>query len=152
MEYDRYQENRFVYIVGIISLILSMSLFTLTLYIIPYLVFGITYSMPEFIPNWQQYLLNVYEFTNAGASWIIFVVLLSLSLFTALIAFLASNKIDNHLYGIKKTEEEQTKVARQESINLIAKIALIVLTIFIIAGLIQWLTSVPPRNPNVVRY
>ena len=145
MEPDRYRQNHFLYVIGLIFLVFSLSLFAFSAYIIPFLLFKWSYDVPEFISTWQQWLLER-DYSNAAACWLIFLFFIVLALFCAAIAHIASNRIDNKLYKTEveaKVEPARSTDDTKETTNLLVKIVFIVILVFIGALLFQWLISSP---------
>jgi len=97
MEPERYRQNHFLYVIGLIFLIFSLSLFAFSAYIIPFLLFKWSYDVPEFVSNWHHWLLER-NYSEAAACWLIFLSFIGLALLCAAIAHIASNRIDNQLY------------------------------------------------------
>lgn len=140
MEPDRYQENHQYYIVGIICLVFGLSLFALSIYILPFLAFDWHYVVPDFIISWLSWFQFTYKSSNAAASWLVFLILFIPSLVLIIIADILSNRIDNQIYGItpqteqKRIEESDDK----ESNRLIITIVAIIVLVFIAAEFFQW--------------
>lgn len=143
MEPDRFQQNQTHYIVGIMCLITSLSLFAFCVYLLPYLIFHWHYSMPDFILSWANQLHIEYGFSTFLTSSIIFVGLFLPAVILAIIADVFSNQIDNEIHGIK-TQKVKVKREMKESSSLSLRIILIVILVFIAAELFQWIISSEP--------
>ncbi len=142
MEDDRYQKNHFLFIIGLVSLLLALSLFVLTLYLLPHLLFGWLYNIPEFILFWIEWLQSQYNVTEVGASQLIILFFFLLSLFFATIAYFSSNRIDSQIFnlGSSRTRKPITfKKSSREGLALGLKILFIMIIVFVAASLFQWL-------------
>ncbi len=151
MEQDRYQKNHVLYIIGLLSLVASLSLLAFTLYILPYLVFGWRYDAPGFIHLWKELLRVRYHFSPSVASQIIGVPFFLLTLLFAFIANFASNRMDNEIYSTELTienKEQNTKKSPNESIALVLKILLIIVLVFVGAELFHWLIYTEVSRPQ----
>ena len=94
MEQDRFQKNHTVFIIGMISLVISLILLALCLYLLPNLLFGWQYDVPTFVPYINEWLISTYNFTDSSASKILFFILVGLSLVFIAIAYFSSNRIE----------------------------------------------------------
>lgn len=146
MEYDRYQQNSKLFIVGMITLLVSLSLLAFALYILPYLIWTLPYKVPAFVLDWREYIKRTYEISEARASWWVFFTFIIPSVVCGYISYLASNRIDNQIYHVipEKPEEEKEIVKKdfKESTGLSLKIlGSIILTIAVVT-LLEWLIVV----------
>lgn len=149
MEQDRYQKNHALFIIGLFSLVVSLSLFALCLYILPNLLFGWRYDTPGFIINWVALLQFDYNYSSQASSNIIVLAVFLLALFFAVIAYFASNRIDNQIYSAELEMSQEIKIPsrnRQLAIQLSAKILLIIILVVIVSALIDWLLYTPPQE------
>lgn len=149
MEQDRFSSNSKLYILGMICLVLCLGLFFFSLYILPYLAWGLNYNVPAIILDLLSSLQDDYNY-SVGASkviaWLIFFVP---SMITGLISYFVSNYIDNNLYKseLNTKEEQETPPSKQigkeirESagfgLKILGLMILIVLVIFLLQYLIQ---------------
>jgi len=150
MEEDRYQKHHVLYIIGLLSLVASLSLFAFTLYILPYLVFGWRYDAPGFIHLWKELLIVKYHFSSSAASQIIGVPFFLLALVFAFIANFSSNRMDNEIYSTElavENKEQNTRKSPNESIALVLNILLIIVLVFVGAELFQWLIYTEVNRP-----
>lgn len=141
MEQDRYNTNHYLFITGMISLILSLAMFGLTLYVLPHLLFGITYDVPSFISDWKEWLHINYQMNESKAAHMLALLLFTLSLIFALIAYFSSNKIDNSIYKSEiETQAEVTgeKSTHRETMILVLKMLFIIVLVYIFAQVFQW--------------
>ena len=150
MEPDRYQQNSKLFIIGIICLLLSLSLFAYSLYILPYLLLGWVYDVPEFIMSWQEWLKQEYNFSELSAAWLIFLTFIIPALLCGYISYRTSNEVDNEIYGIvpEKTETEQQETSNvRETLGFGFKVILLIILVLVVVSLLEWLLTVPPPPP-----
>ena len=150
MEPDRYQQNSKLFIIGIVCLLLSLSLFAYSFYLLPHLLFGWVYDLPGFIFHWREWLKQKYNFSEVGAAWTIFLSFSIPALVCGYISYLTSNKVDNEIYGIlpedKETEEEriQPTSAKEDGLGFGFKLTLAIILVLMLISLLQWLLTIPP--------
>ncbi len=152
MEQDRYSSNNVLYIVGIISLILALSLFFFSMYILPYLAWSLFYDVPDWIDHMIMYFQDTYFYrdsTSRVLTWLIFFIP---SLIAGYISYYISNYIDDQILGlakkpdpeeIKQTNEETQKDVK-ESLGLAAKIIILMVVIILVIYLLQVLVQITP--------
>lgn len=143
MEQDRYQSNHKLFILGLFSLVFCLSLFALSFYIMPYLLFGWYYDTPAFVINLVEWLEYTYNYTNSAASTLVFLSVFFLALFFAGIAYFCSNRIDNQIYSSELKKKEKPKI-KADGLRLALKILAICLLIFIAATAFEWFIYTPP--------
>jgi hypothetical protein len=145
MEQDRYSNNNTLYILGIISLILALSLFFFSMYILPFLVWNLHYDVPDFISSMIMYFEDAYFYsvnTSKVLTWLIFFIP---SFITGYISYYISNYIDDQILGLaRKTDPEEAKETSleiqqdvKESLGLAAKIIILMILIIVIILLLQ---------------
>lgn len=148
MEQDRYQKNHTVFVVGLMSLVLSLGLLALSFYIMPSLVFGWRYNTPAFIVNIIEWLQYTYNYTTVGASRAVFLFVFLSALFFACVAYFCSNNIDNQIYKTElESKKEPTKIQsadKDDGVRLALKIVFFALLIFGAAALFEWFIYTPP--------
>ncbi|MDA9272196.1 hypothetical protein N9Q05_02315 [bacterium] len=142
MEPDRFQQNQVHYIVGLVCLVASLSLFAFCAYTLPYLMFSWHYTIPEFVLEWNNTLTVNYQFSTTAASWILFLGFFFPALIFAIIADVLSNHIDNEIHGIEPTKTVIDPHLKESS-NLALRIILIMILVFVAAELFQWIISTP---------
>ncbi|MCC5015945.1 MULTISPECIES: hypothetical protein [Legionella] len=146
MEPDRYEQNSKVFILGIVTLLLSLTLFALGFYVVPYLFWGWNYDIPAIVLNWHEWLKEYYEFSEAGASWIIFLIFIIPALICGYISHLASNHIDNKIHGIEPVKTDKQIEIKEEvkaTLSFGFKIVLLIVLVLLALSLLQWLLTVP---------
>jgi len=99
MEVDRYQQNHSLFIIGLLSLILCLTMLAISLYLLPHLLLGWRYDVPEFISHFRQWLTIQFALSAAGASKMIFFSFLSSAIGLGIIAYIASSRIENQIYA-----------------------------------------------------
>lgn len=140
MEYDRYQQNSKLFVIGIICLLMSLALLAFGLYILPYLLWNWGYNVPEFVLSWREWLKEEYSYSDQVASWLVICVFLVPAIFCGYISQWISNYIDNQIYGIEKpsnSPEEEMEVKKDLHFGL--KIALLIILVLVLVALVQWL-------------
>ncbi|WP_419418656.1 hypothetical protein ACNVED_08820 [Legionella sp. D16C41] len=147
MEFDRYQHNKILFIISMISLVICLSMFIFSLFILPNLIWHLNYDVPTFIFTWSENLKLHYNFTDRSAHVIVFLIFFLPAIFAAFIAYLTSNTIENELYGLTTTKNEFKSRALKNSFK---ETLLIILQLLIIIGLVigavyfmHWLISEP---------
>lgn len=143
MEPDRYRANHKLYVLGIISLLLSLSLLAFSLYITPRLLLGWKYDSPEFLMHMIDWLQRNYQFTEVAAAKIILLMFFILALLFGIMAYIISNRVDNQIYGIEEPKEsviEQVASRRNisESMGFGLKVFLIIIVVILLAILFEW--------------
>ena len=101
MEPDRYHHNQKDYIIGIICLICSLTLFAFSAYITPYLAFDWHYLLPDFISHLMHILQSGYRLRHSVKACLVFAIFFIPAVILVIIADVASNRIDNKIHGIK---------------------------------------------------
>lgn len=148
MEQDRYQQNHKLFIIGLASLVISLSLFALSFYIMPNLLFGWGYDTPEFITNFVEWFQYTYNYSESAASKLVFLIVFVLASIFASIAYYCSNRIDNQIYSLELQESKQLQKVQttdREGLRLVLKILFITLLIFLAAALFEWFIYTPPQ-------
>jgi len=147
MDKDRYQQNPFMYVIGLISLLLSMVLLCLSVYVLPYLLFGWVYDIPSYIIEWQGYLERIYGMSETLSGWLISSVFLLPGVLAAYIAYFTSNQIDDIYHGIESKNKAKGEILKREikdTTNILSKIIIIVILVVIVTEFIEWLLYIPP--------
>ena len=143
MEPDRFKQNKVVFIVAMVCLLISLTLVTLSLYLLPYLFFNWTYAIPGFVPNLMEWLNVDYAIKGLSASFIVFMLLFVPGVIAGFISKVASNSIENHIYGTEKTQQDHEHLKKEVKatfgfgFKLIIIIALSLLALLLFEWLIQ---------------
>ena len=140
MEPDRYQQNKTYYILGLVCLILSLMLFGIGLYLLPYIAFGWIYSIPDPIFVRINFIQSTYGLSWSQSSWYFLLAVFFGSFCFALVTYVTSNRIENEIFGIVR-EKADVKPETKESYRFVLTILLTVGLIFLVAMLFQWVIS-----------
>lgn len=146
MEADRYKQNHKLFIFCMICLLLSLSLFSLSLFILPHFIWGWNYNVPEFVYDLTQWLIEYHAFTETGAKIMVFLMVFIPALITGFISYITSNMIENKVLEIPETtnpDENKVPLELKETFSLSMKIILLIVLVIIVMFLIQWLITVP---------
>src|SRR3990167_4105001 len=146
MEADRFGHNSMHYLLGMLCLIASLSLFAFSFFVFPYLVFGWHYSVPDVVSIFSGTLQTAYDLTSTAAGWLIFLGIFLPAVILAVIADILSNKIDSEIHSVTSSNMEteldkkpkRMKVGEKESKGLFWKIILIVVLVFFASQFFQW--------------
>ena len=141
MEADRYQKNHKLFIVGIFSLVLGLSFLGFSLYMLPHLLFGWRYDIPGFIMFWREWLQSEYNYTEPGASKILFLFFFGFAAIFVVIAYLSSSRLDSQILSgeLQDTNKPvKLKAETREGLGLGLKIFFIIIVIFLVGALFQW--------------
>ena len=146
MERDRFRTNEWAYVVGMICLAFSLALFAFSFYIMPHLLFGWHYRLPDFITIWSTTLQESYQFSERGAAWALFLGYFLPAVLFAVMADILSNRIDRQIYGMDRTDfNKKTREVEDDegSRYLVFKIIAIIILVFIAAEFFRWMISSP---------
>ena len=152
MEADRYQKNHTLFIVGMISLLIGLCFMVFGLYLFPNLIFGWRYEVPGFIPVVKEWLQSSYHYSEAGAAQFIFFFLFLIGLLLIIVAYFSSNRIDDEIYHVEletaeeMEKEEKPKEVNHEGMKFGMEMLLIVLAVFLLGGLFEWLIYTPSEE------
>jgi p-aminobenzoyl-glutamate transporter AbgT len=148
MEQDRFKMNSKLYVLGMICLVLSLGLFFLSLYILPYLIWQLHYKMPTFILDLLAKFEDDYNYSIRASRFIVWLLFFIPSLITGCISYFVSNYIDNQIYEPKANEFED-QVSSQEvgkeikesasfGLKILGLMVLIVIIILLLQFVIQF--------------
>lgn len=148
MEPDRYQQSHPLYVFGMISLLISLGSLLFSIFILPHLLLGWHYDVPEFISFWREWLIETYGVSIDHASWIIAAFFVALALVFGIAAYFASTRIENAIYPkqTKVVQDEQIEKTRsvKGSPHFFWKVMGFIILAYIATFAFQWLISVPP--------
>lgn len=144
METPRYDVNHGLFIIGLLSLVTSLALIVFSLYLLPFLLWGWHYNVPEFISFWVNHYVEQHKFTPYGASIFVFLHFFIPGLLAGFIAYLCSNRIDDTIYGLHQSSSGSIlssglRSETRESLGLGLKILILLLLVILGAGIIEWL-------------
>jgi hypothetical protein len=147
MEYDRFQQNSILFIIGITALLISLSLFAFSFYIFPFLLWDWVYDVPAFVLVWREWLIEGHQFTHTGASWLVLLLFVTPALICGYVSYFASNYIDNRLYKFipEKTALSKRKFRQdvQDTLVFLLKLLGLAILVLVIISIIQWISAVP---------
>ena len=116
MEFDRFKMHHRVFVLGIISLFLGICCIAFAIFLIPYTLLQIDYSVPLIFFQASSVIEHFFSVSDVSAQsgMVYFIILMGLLLL--IVAEMISNYIDNQLYKVAKTGvSEEVKKARSES-------------------------------------
>lgn len=159
LEQDRYQLNPKLYTFGMIMLMLFWFFLLMAFYIVPFLVWGLHYDVPEFVIAWQLYIQDEFDLTLSNAKWFTFLTFAIPAVICMFISWLISIYIDNKIvHDIE--EKEQTSVPIDQApdkrpllerpvgqeLSFASKIFILMVVAVVILFLVEWLITSPPPN------
>lgn len=144
MEPDRYEQNHTFYIIGLICLIVSMTLFGTGAYLLPRTVFGLNYNIPDFIFQWTALIQVAYGMSDKSAGWLVLFIFFLLGFLFSSVTYVVSNRIDSEIYAIKPEKKSGKKLNMEikETGPLVLKVLLIIIFVFIVAKVSHWAISI----------
>lgn len=145
MEPDRFKNNHILYVLGIICLILSLTLFFFSLFIAPFLLWHLSYDVPGIIDGLIAVFEEDYNYSTAASKALVWLIFFIPSLITGFVAYYISNHIDNQILHIEtivdeeeiKTDSLDAKRQLRESISIGFKIILLMIVIVGVALMLQ---------------
>jgi hypothetical protein len=145
MEYDRFASNSKLYVLGMICLIVCLALFFFSLFILPYLIWGLNYDIPVFIMSFLYYLQDEYEYSIGASKIIVWLAFFVPCLITGIISEFVSNFIDSNIdkEDIQKHVVTEKKISGQvkESVQFGLKILSLMIVIIILILFLQFLVK-----------
>ncbi len=144
MEPDRYQQNKKLFVLGIVCLLLSLTLFAFGFYILPFLFWKWNYNVPDFVIEWLEWLEEGYGFTHRSASWLLLSLFLLPATICVLISDWVSNHIDNQIYSqqIKiHTKSIELRKDTQETLKFSVKVLLLLILVLLVVSFVNWLIT-----------
>ena len=150
METDRYEKNHPLYIFGMICFLISMGVLLFSLYMLPYLMFGVLYDVPEFIAFWREYLVSDLGMTDNHALMLIYLSFTFCWLLFGLGAYYASIRIENAIYAINDTKKPggmHLSPETKESLYVFWKVMALIAFFYGVIFVFHWLLSAPFTFP-----
>lgn len=144
------EKNDRYFIMSLISLAASLFLLPLALYLLPNAWFGWSYHLPDFILSSNDWLQDNFSLNDQAASWVVFGVILVLSLLFAGLAYFAATRPNADMKHILTSTSEDdaavkpVKQDRRQLVFLIIKVAAIMILAYFIAQMMQWAIAVSP--------
>ena len=149
MEPDRYQQSHSLYILGMISLLISLGIFLFLIFILPHLLLGWHYNVPEFISFWREWLIETHGMSVEHSSWMIAAFFATLAFVFGIVAYVASTRIENAIYP-RQTQVLTDKPIKRRTRGLkdptpfFWKVMGFVILAYIATFVFHWLLTVPP--------
>lgn len=91
-----HNSNNTIFAVGIICLALSLGFILFALYILPYLMFDLSYNVPELIAEYMEWLQDKYSYTMATSKLMVWLTFLIPGLATGYISYYVSHYLDKY--------------------------------------------------------
>lgn len=154
MEQDRFETDKKLYLSGMFSLIAGLSLLIFSLYLLPHLVWNLSYKVPIFVQHMYYYLHTILRISDTYSQLIIFLTFFISGLILTIYAYFASNKIENKIYQPELAPEEAPEVEEEKNFwlrffkhwgadfGLLFKLLIIVGLVFLAAYIIEWLIGI----------
>ncbi|MBA2652374.1 MAG: hypothetical protein H0U73_08930 [Tatlockia sp.] len=146
MEQDRFQQNSKLFVLGLISLLLCLSLLALGLYIVPYLLWGLHYGVPGMVLELHEWFKSNYNLSDAIASWLVFFTFIIPATICGLISQWSSNYIERKMYGLdEERPEHQMEIHKdiQETVSFGLKIFLLIILVILGVSFVEWMVTLP---------
>jgi hypothetical protein len=146
MSTNRLKDQRALFILGMIALVMSFIFLVLCLYLLPHLLFSWRYAAPTFVFHMREWLQSTFGFGDSGASRIIFFSFLSMLFFFVAMAYYSSHRIDSEIFRDESEEIDEPvkeKKERGEARGLVFKISLFIIIVFLVAELFEWFIHNP---------
>ncbi len=153
MEQDRFIQHQKLYVTGIVCLLLSLILFFISIYILPFLIWNLHYHVPYAIDAMINFFSDGDHYSSAVSKLFTWLVFFIPAVVAGLISYFISNYIDNQILDIghrasleEESEEERISrlhnaVAARDTVLLSTKIIFLMVIIVIIILLLQVLIS-----------
>jgi len=130
-------QHQYNYIISLFFLSIGLGLLIFSLYIFPHLILHWHYKLPGFILEWKHFLMNYYKISATTSGSVLFIIFLSL----AIICMLITNKLSNMSNNIITEVDIQKPVIRTRASLLSLQILLMIILIFMLGKMFQWLIS-----------
>jgi hypothetical protein len=116
MEYDRFASNSKLYVFGMICLIVCLTLFFFSLFILPYLIWELNYDVPEFIVSFIYKLQDEYDYSMGISKVIVWLAFFVPCLITGVISEFVSNYIDSKMYKEDMAQSTHQRISTDKEI------------------------------------
>ena len=107
MEQNRYNQNHKLFITGMISLLLCLAFLLFMLFMLPHLLFGWIYDVPETVTHVREWITTDYGVSSSRASLVIFLFLLALVLLFGFVAYYASTRVESKIFSSEEPEDKE---------------------------------------------
>lgn len=152
MEYEKIGANSKLFIFGMICLVISLGLLLLSLYILPYFLWELHYSVPDFILELLASYQDDYGYSLGTSKAIVWFSFFGPCVVFGLISYFASRHLDSLQYEIPSTSNsEKSNIDIQKELKdsaglgfkIIGLIVLIFLGIWLVQYVLQSSVSTP---------
>ena len=157
LEQDRYQHSPKLYIIGMVMLMLFWLFLLIGLYIVPYLIWGFHYEIPEFIIALIVFIQEEFDLSLYLAKWLTFLTFMVPAGVCMVISCVISYYID-HTLVVEKEMASRTSMAIGEApskkpvtarpvgreLSFATTLFILMMVGLVILFLIEWLISSPP--------
>lgn len=140
MEKDRYAHNTTLFIICMVCLLLCLSLFAFSFYLLPNFIWQWQYDLPEFIAFIRQWLIENHGKNVITANRLIFALFFLPALLTGLAAYLTANKIENEIHKINlanQSNEHGLSDIDEETVRFSLRLLLIIILVVSAIVLLQ---------------
>lgn len=146
MEKSRYQENRKLFLMGMILMVTGLFSVGVGLYLIPFVMFNNINGIPLFVFEFINWLQDTYGMTPSSGAWSIWGFFVMFGVICFVVAELISNHIDNQLLelnpdDLKTPVSEEQRQKSQESRKTFFFVFIAVGTILVVLKLVDWMLS-----------
>ena len=149
MEDNSTRQTEVSFYLGIVFLIISMLLTGITLYMLPHLLFSWVYDVPEFVSEWREGIVNIYDYTQFTASMIILSVLLILSIIAVILTVIFSSQLTPEVPENTTPENHarRTRIRRdlQSTSYYLIRLIVIVLAVIAVVEIIEFFLFIEPK-------
>ena len=145
------ENNDKYFILGLVSLAVTLFLLPLALYILPAVWFGWTYHLPDFILSWSNGIQTSFGLAEKSAAWWLFGTMFIVSLLFAFLAYFTTTRVNIkpkvvYQSGENDRTKKSAKYDPRETVFLVIKIIVIVGLVFFIAEMMQWVMALTPST------
>lgn len=146
MEENRYKRNKPFFFIFMFSLIIGLSLLLLSIFIMPNILWGWAYNVPDFIYVWREGIRAHYDIAEHRAGFIVLSMFLFPALLMLMVAYLSGTKIENEIQGISSAKSEHDPIISEdikETTQFSLKLLSIITAVLALIFLLQWLIFGP---------
>lgn len=144
-------QNDALFFSGIIALLVSLTLIGFSLYLLPHMLWGMRYNVPTVSTSLPHFFSYEWGFSKSFSAWLGFFCFFIPGLIAGLIAQQIERKLESEkiraLTGGNSVENQEflaNKKSWRDSGMLAMQIFLVMLGIFIIVRVLEWLVSSTP--------
>ena len=138
-----------VFYLGIVFLVFSMLFIGIGLYLLPHLLFGWIYDVPQFILAWREDIVGTYHLTHFVASLIIFSIFFILAILSVYCTILCSSQLSPEIPKNESPENHAGKVRLRRDLQstsyYLIRIIMVVLAIIVLIEIIEYLLFIEPN-------